>query len=88
MSMELENRTDYSYLFKNSFVEEGINSSELVEKTMSFNLPFAEVKAHNLWFNGIRICNMITLWETINTTYLISHLAKERSETTTCGLST
>jgi AraC family transcriptional regulator, transcriptional activator of the genes for pyochelin and ferripyochelin receptors len=52
----MEKGTDYSYLFKNSFVEDGINSPDLIEKTISFNLPFAEVRSQNLWFNGIRIC--------------------------------
>lgn len=64
MSKEVKNSPDYSYLFKNSFVKDGINSSDLIEETLNFNLPFAEVRSQNLWFNGIRICYSDWIYKT------------------------
>ncbi|HEY4789420.1 MAG TPA: AraC family transcriptional regulator [Bacteroidales bacterium] len=46
---------DIDALFSNKIVEEGFSSITLIEKNQHLSLPFAELKAQNWWFEGIRI---------------------------------
>jgi AraC family transcriptional activator of pyochelin receptor len=55
MPFELKNKADDQVLHSNELAAEDFNTDKLVENTVSFNLPFAEAKMKQWYFNGIRM---------------------------------
>jgi len=55
MPFELKNKADNTILHSNNLSGDDFNSSKLVENDMNINLPFADAKMHQWYFDGIRI---------------------------------
>ena len=55
MPFELKNKSDNRVLHTNQLTGNDFNSDKLVEDTMYINLPFADAKMQQWYFNGIRM---------------------------------
>jgi len=55
MPFELKNKADNQILHSNNLSAEDFNSNKLVENTMHINLPFADAKMQQWYFDGIRL---------------------------------
>jgi len=55
MGFEIKNRADDSILHANDLSGNDFNTNKLVENTLELNLPFADAKMQQWYFDGIRI---------------------------------
>jgi len=55
MPFELKNKADNTILHSNNLKGSDFNSNKLVENTMHINLPFADAKMQQWYFDGIRM---------------------------------
>ncbi len=55
MSFEIKNKADNVILHSNELSGKDFNSDKLVENTIILNLPFADAKMQQWYFNGIRM---------------------------------
>jgi AraC family transcriptional activator of pyochelin receptor len=55
MPFELKNRADNQVLHSNNLSGSDFNTSKLVENTLHIDLPFADAKMHQWYFDGIRM---------------------------------
>jgi len=55
MPFELKNKADNQVIHSNELSGSDFNSDKLVENTMHINLPFADAKMQQWYFNGIRM---------------------------------
>lgn len=55
MPFELKNKADNTILHSNDLSGDDFNSNKLVENTMHINLPFADAKMQQWYFDGIRL---------------------------------
>jgi AraC family transcriptional activator of pyochelin receptor len=55
MPFEIKNKADNVILHSNKLSGEDFNNDKLVENTMHLNLPFADAKMQQWYFNGIRM---------------------------------
>jgi AraC family transcriptional activator of pyochelin receptor len=55
MPFELKNKADNQILHSNNLSEKDFNTNKLVENVMEINLPFADAKMQQWYFDGIRL---------------------------------
>jgi len=55
MSFEIKNKADNRVIHSNDLSGQDFNTNKLVENTLDLNLPFADAKMHQWYFDGIRL---------------------------------
>jgi AraC family transcriptional activator of pyochelin receptor len=55
MSFEIKNKADNQIIHSNQLSGQDFNSNKLVENTLNLNLPFADAKMQQWYFDGIRL---------------------------------